>query len=158
MIFLAEKQHGKFNGFWQLVKNEKGELYLMNRGGGHHPYDESCGTDFIEVEKYEDLPFKEYYISDNYKTGWLDRNGRFYGCAYEDHSFVARMCFHKEEKELEEEGWIKITKSCYGNSFFTSIDGTLDYYYLVDWDMTAEQKNWLSLNGFKDPDFRNKRG
>lgn len=157
MIFLAEKIDGEFNGFWELEKRD-GKLVCINRFGGRHDYCKELGEDIYEVEKYEDLPFKEYYISDNYKTGWLDRNGRFYGCDYEEHSFVARMCFHKEESELEKEGWIKITKSCYGDSFFTNTEGTLDYYYLADWNMTAEQKNWLSLNGFKVPDFINERG
>ena len=153
MKYLAEKMNDEFNGFWKL--EERGsQLVCINRFGGWHDYCKELGEDIYEVEKYEDLPFTKYYINDKYKTGWLDRNGRFYGCDWEMHVFVAEYCFKKTEEELEKEGWIKITKSTYGSSWFTDITGEYDYYYLSDWPMTAEQKNWLSMNEFKIPDWK----
>ena len=103
MKYLAEKMNNEFNGFWKLEERD-GRLVCINRFGGWHDYCKELGEDIYEVEKYEDLPFAKYYINDKYKTGWLDRNGRFYGCDWEMHDFVAEYCFKKTEKDLEKEG------------------------------------------------------
>ena len=139
--------NGEFNGFWKIEEREEGTV-CVNRFGGWHWYTEDLGNDFYEVDKYEDLPFKKYLINDKYKTGWVDREGRFYGCDWEQHSDVAWYCFGKEEYELEEAGWIKITNTIY-KDWFSNSNGELDYYYTSDWPMTAEQINWLNKNGFK---------
>ena len=157
MKFLAEKMNGEFNGFWQL-EERNGELICVNRFGGWHQYYEELGNDIYEVDKYEDLPFAKYYINDKYKTGWLDRNGRFYGCEWEMHDFVAEHCFGKWDKDLENEGWVKIALNVSGDkSWFSDTTGKYNYFYLSNWPMTVEQKNWLAINGFNIPDWLNER-
>ena len=154
MKYLAERMNGEFNGFWKIEERD-GDLVCVNRFGGWHNYCRELGDEFYEVDRYEDLPFAKYLISDKYKTGWLDRDGKFYGCEWEQHSNVAWYCFGKEEEELEKGGWIKITKSVarlFSNidkDYFSNTNGDLDYYYLSEWPMTAEQINWLNENGFQ---------
>ena len=47
------------------------------------------------------------------RYGWLDRNGKFYGCVYTEHAAQAILVHHSTRRELEELGWIHISKSSY---------------------------------------------
>lgn len=124
-----------FNGFWQIVGNR-----LVNQNGGWHDYTPKRSDKVYEVDRYEDLPFKDFYISDKFKTGWLDRNGNFFGCDYMEHEFVAYYVFHKEEHELEELGWVKIYKDVF--------NGTYDYLHYSKYPLTEFQRKYLIDNGF----------
>lgn len=125
----------KFNGFWEICGNR-----LVNLNGGWHDYRPSKNDKVYEVENYEDLPFRDYYINNDFKTGWLDRNGNFFGCDYMEHEFVAWYVFHKEEHELEEMGWVKIYKNIF--------EGGYDYLHYSRLPLTDSQKKYLIDNGF----------
>lgn len=97
------KKYVKFDDFWWEL--EDGLIY--NRVGGHTAYDpEVCGP-IVEVESFEDLDWSCLLKPDS-KLGWVSPDGRFYGCEYTDHADVADLYFKKSERELEDEGWVKI--------------------------------------------------
>ena len=125
-----------FNGFWEIQGNR-----LVNQKGGWHDYEPRPDDEIFEVENYEDLTFRKYYVNNKYKTGWLDRNGNFFGCDFMEHSTVAYYCFHKEEYELEDMGWVKISRDLYSSN-------GLAYYHVCILDLTDAQKKWLIDNGF----------
>lgn len=76
----------------------------------------------------------EYYedMNKDCKIGWVDREGRHYKCAGGQHSTLATYLGFTEA-EVENKGWVKIFSDS-------------DYYCLQK--KSAEQRNWLSLNGY----------
>lgn len=126
----------KFNGFWEICGNK-----LVNQKGGFHDYTPKEDDIIYEVKKYEDLPFRKYCIDNSYKTGWLDRNGNFFGCSFMEHAFVAYYCFHREEHELEDMGWVKISRDLYEKN-------GLSYYHCCVLGLTDAQRKYLIDNGF----------
>jgi len=58
-------------------------------------------------EKTDKTPFFKAYLQESLNCGWIDREGKFYGCAFGNHdSLVESMGF--EAWEVEEKGWIRI--------------------------------------------------
>lgn len=106
----------RFNGFWEICGDR-----LVNQKGGWHDYRPSPNDEIFEVENYEDLPFRKYYVNNTYKTGWLDRNGNF---------FETRI-------EAEEASY----RTKYTNLFKKYVEA---HSSVVDWD-DMEQEIW-SLN------------
>ena len=103
-------QNGKIiecNGWWEL---ENGMCY--NRAGGRHEYWPTKFDKIVEAEDWKDLDYS-YLIKPDSEYGWVSPDGHFYGCKYADHSFVASMYFKKSERQLENEGWIKIFRDSY---------------------------------------------
>lgn len=126
----------RFNGFWEIAGDR-----LVNRYGGWHNYYPKPEDIIYEVNEYEDLPFIDYLIDNRYKTGWLDRNGNFFGCGFMEHGDVAYYCFHKEEHELEKMGWCKITRDLYQKN-------GLNYFHYCILDLTDAQRKYLIDNEF----------
>ena len=87
--------------------------------------------------------FETVYERDiNKNIGWLAPDGRHYICSQTEHwSLACRLC--GSERQAEDLGYIKIW-SCHEDGYF------LGNTRLV----TAEQKNWLSLNGYMLDDDR----
>ena len=52
------------------------------------------------------------------QTGWIDRNGYFHKCEWHQHAELAKTKFNKAEQELEQLGWIKITRLANQNQLF----------------------------------------
>lgn len=67
-------------------------------------------------------------------SGWLSRDGRFYGCPSNYHDKFAFHVLGAKVPELEQEGWVRI--------YFRN-------YYTCEKRLSAEQANWLSQNGHK---------
>lgn len=76
------------------------------------------------------------YLSENDNNpnvGWLSPEGRHYKCRNTEHIQLAKE-LNSSEPMLEADGWCKIISD---NEFL-----------LLDRCLTAEQRNWLSLNGY----------
>lgn len=80
----------------------------------------------------------EYYQEKDkdWRIGWLSPEGRHYPCSQVEHSVLARM-LDGGEYMLETQGWIRVASE--------DEDGFLGN---ARWHLTAEQRNWLSLNGY----------
>lgn len=95
------------NGWWELVGNT-----CYNRVGGRHEYYPQDKDVFAEANDWDELDYS-YLIKPDSEYGWVSPDGHFYGCRYADHSFMAEMYFKKSERQLENEGWVKIFRDSY---------------------------------------------
>ena len=96
------------NGWWQYDP-DTGKVY--NRNGGWHDYKYHPKEEIIE-STWADI-LKLEIRDDSYTTGWIAPDGTFYGCAPMDHIGLAKYYLGKDEAELEEAGWMKITEVPY---------------------------------------------
>lgn len=95
------------NGWWELIGNT-----CYNRVGGRHEYYPQDKDVFAEANDWDELDYS-YLIKPDSEYGWVSPDGYFYGCKYADHSLMAKMYFKKSERQLEEEGWVKIFRDSY---------------------------------------------
>ena len=105
------------NGWWRI--SDCGTK-LYNRRGGYHSYTPSKDDIICEADSWDDLDYS-FLVKNDSLYGWIDRNGRYYGCEYEDHDDVAELVLHKTSRQLEEEGWIKVYRG-YNRERETYID------------------------------------
>lgn len=102
----------------------------------------------VEVNSEEELSWENTALCDKqYRTGWLSPSGKFYGCLPYYHTHQARMIHDKEESELEEDGWVKIT-----NASNEPDEKNLRAFFASDDDMvypTNEQIEYIYRN-YKD--------
>lgn len=70
-------------------------------------------------------------------SGWLSREGRFYGCPSYLHDMLAACVLDMKVPDLEKLGWVRI----YDHKWFT-----------CSHRLNAEQRNWLSMSGYKVQD------
>lgn len=42
--------------------------------------------------------------------GWIDRQGRWYGCGWAQHDALLNYCLDRGIRETEEEGWCRVSK------------------------------------------------
>lgn len=64
-----------------------------------------------DAKSWQDLNWKGTEVYDNtFKTGWLSPEGKFFGCKTEYHSLQAHLFHNRAEKQLEKDGFVKITK------------------------------------------------
>ncbi|MBI5588152.1 MAG: hypothetical protein HY889_07290 [Deltaproteobacteria bacterium] len=76
---------------------------------------------------------KTPFRNDELATGWLSRDGRFYGCPAVHHDVIAYCVLGMKVADLEEMGWARV----YSNRF------------TCEKRLSAEQRNWLSENGHR---------
>jgi hypothetical protein len=76
---------------------------------------------------------KTPFHNDELATGWLSRDGRFYGCPSVHHDVIAFCVLGIKVSDLENMGWTRV----YSDRF------------TCEKRLSAEPKNWLSANGHK---------
>lgn len=63
----------------------------------------------VEAESFEELDYSLTSLNQpDSKAGWLDRNGKFYGCDSTKHDLYAYCILHQSVAQLECEGWVRI--------------------------------------------------
>jgi len=68
-------------------------------------------TEIVEANDFADLDWNDTNVlNDRSPLGWLDRDGNFYGCAYNHHSQQAKFVHHSDRRTLEKLGWIHISE------------------------------------------------
>lgn len=77
---------------------------------------------------------RAYLHNNSYQSGWLNRDGRFYGCPENYHDKLAYFVLCIKVGELEQTGWVRVNNPV---------------YYTHEKRLSEEQKNWLSTNGHK---------
>lgn len=145
--------------WWELVKKKNGRkstFRCLNVMG--------AGFDLVEkqlasiLKKYKvciaegmsNLDWSGTCVYDNekYKTGWLDRQGNFYGCDYQHHSAQAEYVHKSSERQLELAGWVKLTYM-FGNR------GEPTILYDPDFKPNKKQLDYIAGTEFsKDDTFR----
>lgn len=117
-----------------------GEIAVKN--GKYFDYDLSATQEKLVIKmsralnELKELMFSHYQERDKeWKVGWLSREGRHYPCSHCEHFTLAHQLGHGEII-LERDGWVKVF--CEGESG----------YFCNRRLLTAEQRNWLSLNGY----------
>ena len=111
------------------------------RNGNYIDYDLSATQEKLAIriskalKELKELLFEYYQEQDKeWVIGWLSPEGRHYPCKHTEHFFLANK-LGGGECYLETMGWVKVALS--------------DTYFFMGRNMTAEQKNWLSINGFE---------
>lgn len=102
----------KFNNFWWEYDEStpKNCATLLNLVGGHHSGNNITNCQIVEANGFEFLDWSgTSVLNNNSKYGWLDTEGNFYGCDYEDHDIQAELVHHSSRRELEKKGWIHIS-------------------------------------------------
>ena len=89
------------NGWWEI---RSGKLY--NRYGGCHDYHPQP-DDEIREDTWTGI-LNETIRNDQETTGWIAPDGTFYGCSSSGHEDLAKYFFSKTEREMEEDGFVKI--------------------------------------------------
>ena len=102
-----------YENFWWMYdeKTPKKCATLINIYGGINTKNDITNLKIVEAKSFDELDWYGTDVySDKYKYGWLDRNGKFYGCSYESHDLQAKFVHHSSRRELEKMGWIHISK------------------------------------------------
>ena len=112
------KHFVKFNNWWWEYDASKPKYCttLYNDGFGKNSDINIEGMETATGEDFCDLNWYGTEVYDNnYKTGWLSPDGKFYGCDYSSHRAQAKYVHKKHESDLEDEGWVKISYRIYYN-------------------------------------------
>lgn len=116
---------------------------LINWRGGHCPFDKN-EKNFLEIR--DEPPTREECFPKNaeeFLLGWISPEGDTYSCGYEGHMHCADMICEENnvdvwnaERELENRGWVKITKAVYDRERERDI-------YVKDYVITKKQADKL---------------
>lgn len=133
------------NGWWQISEDGK---RLLNGAGGWHDYIPSDDDIIAEADSWEDLDWSCLIMPDS-PYGWIDREGKWYGCKYSDHASVANLVLHSSERALEMQGWIKV---------YRNFRGEVDWFFDCDLGairsrLTPAQVKTLEDHGIYEPWF-----
>gem|GEM_PF-2606129 len=91
---------------------------------------ESVSSEHIRLLDWTRTP----YYDPECNSGWLSREGRFYGCPTYAHDVLAHCVLGMKVPELEDLGWVRIYN---------------ENWYACHKRLSAEQMNWLSENGHR---------
>lgn len=96
---------------------------VLNRGLGYTSFDVKYEKKegFLEIVEKEEFPLSREEMfpknSEKFFWGWIDKEGNTYTCGFEDHSYSADFICkelgydaYNAERELEKQGWIKISR------------------------------------------------
>lgn len=88
-----------------------------------------------EAEHFTLLDWRKTpYYTPEANSGWLSREGRFYGCPNYCHDVLAWCVLGMKVPELERLGWVRIYS---------------ETWYVCSTRLSAEQRNYLSMSGHK---------
>jgi hypothetical protein len=143
-FMLVHGQYSKLPCWYELKASlspdRKPKIRLENWSGGFcllHEEDKVLKTQ--QANDFNCLDWKGTILDDpTQKGGWLSRHGRFYGCASQLHIRCALFHIKQEPTDLEKKGWVHI---------YSGGDAGRDW--ICQKRLSASQRNWLSLNGYK---------
>lgn len=95
---------------------------------------EACEAEDKSLLDWRRTPFHD----DSLSSGWLSRDGRFYGCPSYLHDTFVMCMLGMRVKEVEAAGWVRVHNSS---------------RFACEQRISEEQRNWLSENGYNVPDY-----
>jgi len=129
------------NNIWWWEYDEKYDR-LYNAQGGWHPWNSET-EEILEweehAEDFDELDWeKTTLIQPDSELGWLDPQGKFYGCKYGNHDLLADLHLRSSVKDLEKDGWLRIVR----------VEGEMRYYLTgSNIRITSRPKRWLFDQG-----------
>ena len=109
-------------------------------GFGKNSGNNLTGKEVVQADSLYDLDWKNTDLwCDKFTTGWVAPDGTYYGCNYHQHDKQAQFIHKKTERELEQLGYIKITKTRYINNFKHLV-------LIYDKSPTMAQYKWFDKN------------
>ena len=99
------------NFWWQWDDNTpKESACLYNMFGGKSSNCDIRNCQIVDAEDFDKLNWAGTSIFNNSRYGWLDREGKFYGCDYRHHDLQAKLVHGSSRAKLEKLGWVIIVK------------------------------------------------
>ena len=120
----------KFDDFWWEYDDStpKEKAKLINMVGGYNTGNDITNCEIVEANDFDNLDWYGTTVYDNnYKYGWIDREGNFYGCDYREHGLQAELVHHSTRIKLERAGWIHISKDMMSDTGKTMANFCGDY-------------------------------
>ncbi len=91
-------------------------------------YTDIRDREIVEVQSAWDLDWNGTDIlNNNSRYGWVDRNGKFYGCGFASHDFQAHIVHKSSRIDLEKAGWIHISSPSKYDSYVIKAEFWGDY-------------------------------
>ena len=140
---------------WNRIKEEDLPIVVNNAGGrcSFYPVEDNF-KEIIEVEEDQEPLTREQCFPKNspeFEYGWISPEGDTYNTGFEGHYRAAIMICaelgykgYLEESQLEEKGWIKITK----DPLFSHGSSDMKGIYSTGLKMTKKQADTLVDLGF----------
>ncbi|MBI5643750.1 MAG: hypothetical protein HY954_09790 [Deltaproteobacteria bacterium] len=118
--------------YWSL---DNGEKWIgVARSIWREKHEKDVIVESAEAQDLTELDWtKTPFHNDTLTSGWLSRDGRFYGCPQVNHDVLAYCVLGIKVGELEQMGWVRV----YDSSRYT-----------CEKRLSPEQANWLSENGY----------
>lgn len=118
--------------YWSL---DIGEKWIgVARNIYREKHDDDLVKEAAEAAHLTDLDWtKTPFHNDDLPSGWLSRDGRFYGCPQVNHDVLAHCVLGQKVGDLEKFGWVRVFDS---------------KRYTCERRISEEQSNWLSQNGY----------
>lgn len=141
--YLVERKFhtgGFFKPEWRIKEEHHGMKCWGSTAGGFCPIgEEDKVLEEIYLADDEELDWTKTYLNmpdEDETAGWLDRNGKMYLCDSQKHDQFADLILKKTVSQLEKTGWCRV----YGV--------TSTPQFSCHKRLSAEQRNYLSANGF----------
>ena len=102
----------KIDNFWYEYEESTpiNDAIVWNAYGGKMSGMDLTGLEIVKAEDYHKLDWRgTELLDDKYLTGWLDKEGEFYGCDYRNHKDQAKFVHNLSEEEIERELFIKLS-------------------------------------------------
>lgn len=118
--------------YWSL---DNGDTWIgIARGIYRQKHERDIVKEVVEARHITHLDWKKTpFRNDTLSTGWLSRDGRFYGCPAVFHDVIAYCVLGVKVSDLENAGWVRVHSN----------------WFACEQRLSAEQRNWLSQNGHK---------
>ena len=128
------QNHGRAEpSFWMT---DNGDTWIgVARGIWRPKHSADIIKETVEAEDLTRLDWRKTpFRNDGLVSGWLSRDGRFYGCPSCYHDTLAYCVLGIKVAELEKAGWVRIHDT---------------RYFVCEHRLSPEQRNWLSSNGYR---------
>lgn len=145
---LLDEKHGAWWHEYDVHPFSGNMAYLNFSGAGFDDKGTEKVLEEVVAESFKDLDWsKTSLVQPDSEAGWLDRDGRFTGCSATNHDCCAHYHLKKRVWELEETGWVRVYGKGKEMEWFVGGACTKSVR------LSAEQRNWLSSNGYLVRDF-----
>ena len=151
----SDPAHNHYNGYWKITNAKPPfeigqEIKIENAMGGYHYHIINDMDSFLQ-STWEKIETKRFLNNQDSNYGWINKNGIFYGCDYEEHAYCIYRISGLHEDEAERAGWIKIYRDPLLANYCPDRSNGTDcvyYYDSINSRLTKAQKDTLLSRGF----------
>ena len=151
----SNPKYSGYNGYWR-IRDAKPPFIIGDKILVENPMKSFhshiiCDKDTFIESTWGELETNRFLRNQDSNYGWIDKNGIFYGCDYEEHAYCVYRISGLHEDEAERAGWIKIYRDPQlANHCPEYSNGTDCVYYHdnINSRLTKAQKDTLLSRGF----------